>query len=117
MQETKVWGSVQHVFDGPVQVSLLRVSAGTFCSLHRHKTRWNQFQVVRGKIYVVLYFDDLSVKEKITLRTGERATVPPGVLHRFEVLADGQVVEIYWTADGSAASLDDIERVREGGSF
>jgi oxalate decarboxylase/phosphoglucose isomerase-like protein (cupin superfamily) len=115
--ETKCWGSARHLFDGPVSVSLLRVEAGTFCSLHYHEKRWNLFEVVRGRISVIVYEIDGQPPIKTILRRGERYKVPPGVKHRFEVIEDGQIVEIYWTDDGSDALLSDIVRLQEGGRF
>lgn len=116
--EEKCWGSVQHIFDGPVSVSLLRVNAGTFCSTHKHVQRYNQFHVVSGKLLIVTYSDaGDTLHEKFILTRGMRLTIPPDMYHRFEVLMDGRVVEIYWTKDSSEARLDDIVRVREGGQF
>ena len=44
--ETKVWGSVFHLFASPhAAVSLLNVNAGTRCSRHKHQDRANQFAV------------------------------------------------------------------------
>lgn len=117
MIENKVWGVVQHVFDGPVSVSLLRVNAGTYCSTHRHEKRYNHFHVISGKLLIRLYDERLQSVDKIILKRHERISIPPGTYHRFEVLGDGQIVETYWTKDGSPATLDDIERVHEGGVF
>lgn len=118
LTETKVWGSVRHLFDGPVSVSILQVDAGTYCSLHRHASRWNMFFVVCGSINVVVYDSEAkNVSFKMRLRKGQTFKVNPGVWHRFEVIEDGRVVETYWTDDGSPATPGDIERLKEGGRF
>ena len=115
--ETKCWGSVAHIFDGQVATSLLRVKAGTCCSIHFHSHRWNSFRVIRGKIVVVQYRHVVPCVEhcRHVLSTGQSIDIPPGVIHRFEVLEDGHVVEVYWTDDGSPVDIKDIQRFNEGG--
>lgn len=115
--ETKIWGSVKHLFDGPVAMSSLQVEAGSFCSLHRHLHRWNHFFVISGEITIVLYNGDMTVSRRVVLKAHQSYTVKPGMLHKFEVGESGRVVEVYWTEDGHSASIDDIERIKEGGRF
>ena len=117
MQEEKVWGRVRHIFEGPVQVSLLSVNAGGYSSIHRHACRFNHFFVVSGMIRVRLYSggNHDHVTQTWKLYAGDSCTVRPGVLHKFECVESGQVVESYWTDDGSPAEIADIERLTEGG--
>lgn len=116
-EETKIWGSVRHIFDGPVSVSLLRVNAGGYSSIHRHAKRFNHFFVVSGCLKIRLYSDNGPDRVGATkiLRAGESCTVRPGTLHKFETVESGQIVETYWTRDGTPAEHEDIERVSEGG--
>lgn len=116
--ETKAWGEVRHIFDGPVSVSLLKVSEGGFSSIHKHVKRWNHFKVITGEIQVstfVVFGDQHRSEDRWKLEAGETIDIPPGVLHQFKVIESGQVVEIYWTEDGSPAEKDDIIRITEGG--
>jgi len=126
MKESKVWGVVDHLFAGPVSVSLLEVKANTYCSIHKHEHRINCFRVISGKLHVVLYeeyehpeHEEPQYKEvaRIPLAAGDLYDVPVGVFHRFEVIQAGKVVEIYWTTDGSHVELHDIFRVKKGGEF
>lgn len=117
LEEEKVWGRVRHIFDGPIQVSILSVNAGGFSSVHRHVRRFNHFLVVSGMIRVRLYsgsnHDHVTMTHK--LYSGDSYTVRPGVLHKFECVKSGQVVETYWTEDGSPAEQEDIERLTVSG--
>lgn len=120
VEEQKVWGSVKHLFDGPVSVSVLRVGAGAYCSIHKHNRRWNHFLVVSGEIDVITYGvagEYLKPITKCTLSHLSAYVIPPGILHRFEVKKSGQVVETYWTSDGLNAEVDDIHRIEMGGRF
>ena len=118
-REAKVWGSVIHLFDNSVSVSILRVEAGHCCSRHWHAKRWNRFEVIRGCIDVIIYSlnadGDLIVISRQRLRAADGYPVPPNMIHRFEVVESGVVVETYWTTDGSDVCQDDIHRIDEGG--
>lgn len=118
--EEKVWGTVQHIFDGPVATSLLRVSNyGTCCSVHEHKRRDNLFHVVSGSllIHIFEWTDAQTIRYAYSRRLlqDQNWTAQPGLLHCFEVVQEAQVVEIYKTFDGSPAKESDIIRYQEGG--
>lgn len=120
--QTKVWGSVQHVFNSPdVAVSVLKVKAGFRCSRHLHVYRINKFVVVSGKIAVHEWSCVADLEDHYgtgqtarMLRPGQEMSVPVGIPHMFEVIEDGIVVEIY-TPDGGPVDADDIVRFDEGG--
>ena len=117
-KETKIWGTVRHLFDDDASVSILRVNAGFCCSRHYHIHRWNRFDVIRGCIAVIMYGmnlnGDLIVMSRQVLRASEGYPVPPDIIHRFEVIESGIVVETYWTTDGSPVQADDIKRIDVG---
>jgi mannose-6-phosphate isomerase-like protein (cupin superfamily) len=115
--ETKVWGSVRHLFDGPVSVSVLRVEAGAYCSTHYHRHRFNHFLVVSGALDVVIFNEKLEEIKRVRVPAKSSFAVSTEVIHRFEVIESGHVVETYWTKDGQDTRLDDIARLAEGGKF
>ena len=109
--EKKVWGRAHHAFNsGVCAVSVLDVKAGHRCSWHEHKHRINRFIVHSGSIKVSLDFG----KESFVLKAGDVFDVYCGVVHRFEVIEDGVVVEVYWAP---LVSKDDINRYDAGGTI
>jgi len=116
--ESKVWGSAHHVFNShAAAVSILETVAGGYCSRHSHAQRVNRFIVQSGVIDVVEY-DNSGEKElsRVRMLPGSVHDVEAGVVHRFEVLEGGIVVEVYFPAKaGDKVSLDDIDRLDIGG--
>ena len=118
-QEKKVWGFVYHAFDDDnCAVSVLHTQAGGYCSRHTHTERINRFLVVSGCIDVVRYSDDGSKEiSRTSLKEGDIEDVGAGVVHSFEVVEPGVVVEVYSPAfNGAKVRLDDINRLKLGGS-
>lgn len=117
MREVKAWGSANHIFSSPhCAVSILETEAGGYCSRHKHAHRVNRFVVTSGEIDVVEYAEDGQTETtRKRLLPGDVVDVDPGVIHRFEVVIPGMVIEVYWSGDGAAVSLDDIERLDVGG--
>lgn len=120
MIEEKVWGRVTHVVMSPeLMVSVLEVKAGTFCSVHRHIERVNQFQVISGVIGINRFGWDEKPGETSRmsiLRAGDQLSIPELEWHQFMVEKDGVIIEVYHPADcNSVVRLDDIERYSEGG--
>lgn len=115
--EEKVWGRVMHVFANPhAAVSCLEVERGYCCSKHKHFERANLFAVQTGAIVVEVWDEGSQEPDMVLLGTGDVFTVPSGVLHRFRVLTDGRVTEVYWPdVEGGVCRYDDIEREDEGG--
>ena len=119
--QKKCWGQVIHLFGQHVSVSLLQTQAGFCCSRHHHTHRWNSFRVIDGLLAIVeyRYNADGSLTERMRrlLNPGQSYDIPPGIIHRFEVLRSGNVVEIYWTTDGTLVEENDIIRFDEGGKL
>lgn len=118
--ETKAWGTVRHVFnDSAAAVSILETVAGTFCSRHSHAQRVNRFAVQSGAIQVVEYSaDGREEVSRVSLGAGDVHDVEADVVHRFEVVESGIVVEVYFPArPGDRVSADDIKRLDIGGRF
>lgn len=119
-EEKKIWGSVTHLFSNKYAcVSMLQVERGSWCSIHYHNDRANQFAVVEGKIIVSLYGmnerPNLRNIDRIPLSKGEVYSVPSKVWHRFEVIEQGHLVEVYWPDRGGVCDFADIVRFCEGG--
>ena len=118
--EDKCWGTVTHIFhSNTAAVSHLRVKAGTRCSRHYHQERVNHFCVLSGKVVIEEWHNhpELWLPSMATvLSAGQHHTVLANIPHRFRVLEDGEMIEIYWPSDYEAeVRLDDIVRFDEGG--
>lgn len=114
--EAKCWGMVRHIFASPhAAVSHLLVKRRTRCSWHFHQYRVNLFYVLSGEIVVEWKHDDYD-HCRIRLKARDVCSVPPSVPHRFRVVEDGELIEIYWPERPSdAVTLDDIHRLDVGG--
>lgn len=120
--ESKVWGEVVHVFASPrAAVSYLTTRENSWCSVHRHKKRANQFSVITGIIAIHDYGNaDLPSATAIScheLGPGESFTVPSMQWHQFSVIESGTLIEVYWAdQDGNdVVSIEDIDRHVLGG--
>ena len=114
--EQKVWGEAWHVFQSDhAAMSYLKLKKGFRCSRHYHRHRINMFAVVSGEVLIEEWWDGVAKAETV-LRAGESHTVQVGVEHRFRVVQDGQMIEVYWPRyDNDVVQIDDIVRFDEGG--
>jgi len=117
-EEEKVWGSVTHLFQSnKAAISLLDVKAGFCCSRHYHKFRVNQFTSLSCVVAIQWWMDNMPPIETV-IHPGETYVVLAGIVHRFRVLKDGELLEVYWPKDSeSVISIDDIVRLDEGGKY
>lgn len=117
IDQEKIWGSVSHIFNDKVAVSILHVKKGFRCSTHYHAHRWNKFHSIDAILSIMLKKSNEkgALERKFVLSPGESCSIPPGTIHSFEVIGSGCVVETYWTMDGTPVDLDDIHRYDEGG--
>ena len=106
----KRWGTTQSVFAlNSVEVSrLLPISRG-YCSEHYHANKFSRFYVLRGKLKIVIFGEDMI--DETVLTTGMCTDVPPGVWHKFEAMEDSDAIEIYWVV----LDDNDIKRRTKGG--
>jgi mannose-6-phosphate isomerase-like protein (cupin superfamily) len=106
----KRWGSTQSIFClNGIDVNRLLPLARGFCSEHCHACKFSRFFVLRGKMKITIFRDDLL--DEIVLNPNMCTDVPPGVWHKFEALEDSDVIEIYWVV----LDDNDIERRTTGG--
>jgi len=102
----KVWGTTQLGFRlNGCESHFLSIAKGGYCSKHIHKSKWNRFHVLTGKLNVDIYQDDNHIDSTI-LTPGQFTDVPPGCRHCFHALEDSIVMEYYWTL----LDPEDIER-------
>jgi|AntRauTorcE11897_2_1112592.scaffolds.fasta_scaffold16753_2 quercetin dioxygenase-like cupin family protein len=69
------------------------------CSVHHHARDYNEIIVISGKIRINHFHEDdlINPDRFVDLVSGERATIHPGVIHQFQVLEDGVIMELYWS--------------------
>ena len=116
--ERKIWGNARHVFASPhAAVSILDTYHGGYCSRHFHAERVNRFVVQTGSIYVVEYDPGGTIEvSRAKLQSGDVHDVEAGVVHRFEVIEPGLVIEVYYPSRPlDRVSHGDIVRLDAGG--
>lgn len=110
----KVWGHTTSLFNkNNVEVHLITAKKGGYCSKHYHKSKYNQFLVLNGKLKITVWKDygKETLEDVTILEAGMHCVVPPGEFHRFEVLEDTTAMEIYWVE----LNDHDIVRADHGG--
>lgn len=113
--EPKVWGKTRHLFCTPhAAMSHLIVEKGSWCSKHTHRERANVFWCLSALVEIEEW--ELNGDILVTLlEPGDVYEVPSGVPHRFRVLEDGEMIEVYYADRGGIVSIDDIDREELGG--
>lgn len=109
----KVWGSTANLYlSQEVEVALIRIKKGGFCSWHSHKNKFNRFTVISGSLEIVI--DKGHCFDKIVLTENMSTDVKPGDIHQFRCHEDCIAMEIYWN---NPLSAGDINRITDGGVF
>lgn len=112
----KVWGRTRCLVSSEFySAHLLDTNAGCYCSAHFHRERANRFICVSGRIAVVEWMPSGTVRT--VLSADMTYDVPSLVLHQFQVLESGLVVEEYWPDRGGTVRDDDIVRLSTGGTL
>ena len=103
----KVWGTTSLIHSVPGCFEFHRIDAlkGHRCSNHKHKTKYNGFYVVSGKLQITVK-QPTGTTDITVLGPGDYTVVSPGVFHRFDVLEDTVAFELYW----AELHPSDIER-------
>lgn len=110
----KVWGVTTPLFNkNNVELHIIKIKKGGYCSKHLHKFKFNRFIVLEGKLKVTIWknygteiLQDISV-----LDHSQECTVSPGDYHKFDALEDTTALEVYWVE----LSESDIIRQDHGG--
>ena len=103
----KAWGTTREIRP---DIHLIRVIAGGYCSVHRHRHRHNGFLVLEGQLLVRIWQEECV--DVLALGKHDYTEVVPGRWHQFEALTSASAIEMYWT---DPASPEDIERRSVGG--
>lgn len=94
----KVWGSTRTIFDkNNVMINYLVLDKGhAWCSKHHHQHRYNMFYLISGKVKISTWKNDYDLVDEVILEPEQGTAVSFGEKHRFEVLEDSVMLEIYW---------------------
>jgi mannose-6-phosphate isomerase-like protein (cupin superfamily) len=75
----KTWGNRCCLFKNDLcEVSVLDLRPSERCSLHTHRTKFNQFYVLKGELFIKTEWGIERIKE------GQIFTVKPGEKHEFQ---------------------------------
>lgn len=98
---------------------LAGIRAGGFSSIHRHDFQANAFFLLKGRMLLTEYEQDVYGKPVLerehVLLPGDSVMVPARRLHKFLSLADCRLLEVYVACGGCDASADDIVRFTDNG--
>lgn len=110
----KVWGITTPLFNkNNVELHIIKIKKGGFCSKHLHKHKYNRFIVLEGQLKISIWKDygTETLEDVSILDHSQECTVSPGDFHKFEALEDTTALEIYWVE----LSTNDIARLDHGG--
>jgi len=111
----KVWGQTSPILQTPlVEVHKVKALPGGYSSKHKHEHKHNAFYVISGTLLIKVWNEDYPLVDVTTLNAGDFTTVPPGLLHDFEVPQGDlcEFLEIYYLEPLTA----DIVRETCGGA-
>ncbi len=75
----KTWGEKTNIFQNDLcEVSVLELQPGQRCSWHRHQSKYNQFYVLEGEIFILTEWGPAVVEK------GQTFTTKPGEWHEFQ---------------------------------
>jgi len=107
--EGKVWGNTRTIFNkNNTMINYLVLNKGhSWCSKHYHAHRYNMFYLISGKVNIQVWKNDYDLIDETLLMPEQGTFVQIGEKHRFEVLEDSVMLEIYWV------ELDPRDIIRE----
>lgn len=110
----KLWGETTLlVHNQHIEMSLISIVRGGYCSKHLHEYKTNIFVVLSGCLLVTVY--DADGRESTSLvESGGCLGVDAKLKHRFEAMAPTSAMEVYYPVVGPVL-LDDIVRDDVGG--
>ena len=113
--EEKIWGTTRVVFAAQrYSKHYLVIKANSYCSLHYHERRANDFELISGKVEVISFYGPQIKKSVLT--AGNMLTIPSLVPHIFFAHEDSIMTEEYHSDRGhDAIHESDIVRIMNGG--
>lgn len=114
----KVWGwSELQVESNLCQVHRIDIRPGGFCSIHQHDRKHNVFTLVKGKLHIRLWDEnvDLGVEAMRTIvlaSPGDTYDVGPAIVHQFYAPEYCMAIETYYPA---SVRTEDIFRFSDLG--
>lgn len=108
----KAWGTTECVIASAVfEKHKLEIKPRHRCSLHRHRTKWNSFTVISGRLFIDVVKEN-KIVDVTELTAGESTTVAPGLFHRFRTGDEPCIATEEYYPDTLS---EDIERMDQGG--
>lgn len=113
MKTGKTWGTTECVRQTPLfEAHELHIKPNHKCSLHVHRHKWNDFLVIKGRLFIDVVKQDYPLTDVTELGPGEWTAVKPGEHHCFRT-GDQECVAIEFYYPETLS--DDIERRDHGG--
>lgn len=110
----KKWGTTTLIYhDDKIEIQLIQVQPGGYCSTHKHSDKHNIFSIVSGRLEVY----KMAPLERYCLEPATLSTIEiaPNELHRFYTKDGATAYEIYIAKGPKKIDLEDIVRISEGG--
>lgn len=108
-----MWGSTSEILQTPhLQIHLLEIEKGGYCSEHRHDHKTNHFVVLIGRLEILTWPAGSDRPDRTVLASDEQTEIPAGVWHQFRALDKTLALEIY----APTPIEEDIERRTAGGN-
>lgn len=84
----KSWGEKWNVFlNDTCEVSILYLNPNQRCSFHKHQSKFNQFFVIEGTLFI-------QTKEGLAeVKTNQVFTTRPGEMHEFQTHTEKAVIQ------------------------
>lgn len=116
----KPWGTYVTLFlDDKVELNLLRIKAGGFCSVHDHQRKRNVFFVISGDLKVSIFEARPEHIERMQQTLVDERDPPfdveSRIKHQFEALTDVVAYELSVADHEQVIDLADIHRYTEAG--
>jgi mannose-6-phosphate isomerase-like protein (cupin superfamily) len=108
----KSWGEKWNVFENDLnEVSILYLNPMQRCSWHKHQTKYNQFFVIEGEIWIKMG-NDSGPSQYAHVRKNQIFTTRPGEMHEFQTRKEPAVIQEVMFVQYDAG---DIQREDIGG--
>lgn len=93
----KVWGITRTIFDKcNVEIHIIDIECGGFCSKHKHTHKYNGFYVIDGQMKISVWRNDYDIIDYTIVTKGDFVIVSPNEYHMFEAITNVKALEIYW---------------------